>query len=108
MNEIDSIVIAFLDTRSNGKDVRSKIISFSGETNLLREQTVGPLVYGLTLQRVCLALSSNASNDHRSAIAANRLPQEWVFTFLQRYKPDNRCPYHLRPASMTSHLKSRS
>ena len=90
--EGNGIIVMFADTSSNGENVGVENDVFRRKSELFGQKVVCPAADGdLAFQGVGLSGLIEGHDDHGRAMAANQvgLPEEFGFTFLERYRIDN-------------------
>ena len=84
VDEIESIVVVFINTSSNGKDVRVENNIFRRKTHLVDKNMIGATTdFYLTFTSIRLPYFVKGHNDNGSTIATNqfRLMNKFFFAF---------------------------
>ena len=103
LDEVDRVVVVFLDAGGDGEDVRVEDDVLGRETDLVHQDVVGaPADLDLALVGVGLALFIEGHHDRRRAVPAQQLGLllEGVFTFLHADRVHDGLALHAAQAGL--------
>ncbi|MPL88384.1 hypothetical protein SDC9_34404 [bioreactor metagenome] len=110
LDEVDAVIVVFLDARRHREDVRVEDDVLGREAELVHEDAIGALADpGLALETVGLPLFVEGHHHHRGAIgeAERGMGAEGVLALLQADRVDDRLALHALQAGL-DHLPFRA